>query len=105
MADLTSAGVATDSAYELGDRQGKYVAAVKRVTLTLAGQGDLTDKITAASLGFSAIHSVEPLVKSDNSEQVFASVSYDRTNVILWSGVATIVTKTGTYKTEIKGEL
>jgi hypothetical protein len=39
-------------AWEEGDRQGKYVCTVRRLSITLATQGGLTNTVSAVSLGF-----------------------------------------------------
>lgn len=39
--------------YELGDRNGKRIAVVRNLTLTISSQGGATNSIGAAALGFS----------------------------------------------------
>lgn len=42
------------SSWEVGDRNGKLQRVFKRLTLTLASQGGLTNVVAATSLGFTA---------------------------------------------------
>lgn len=57
--------------YELGDRQGKQIAVVRNLTLTLSSQGGATNTITAAALGIKAgyCYKVVPIIFVDGGSQ------------------------------------
>jgi hypothetical protein len=54
MSALASSAVVQDQAWEVGDRQGKFVRVCKRLTITLATQGGATNTCGAVALGFRA---------------------------------------------------
>lgn len=60
-----------DSVWELGDRNGKLVRTVKRLTLSLSSQGGATNNIPATALGFttSGLKRVQCILFTDGSSQ------------------------------------
>jgi hypothetical protein len=103
MAALASSAVAVVERWtEGGLNSRKYV--VKKVTLTLTGQGTATNKITATVLGFKKIVDASPLVKSDDSEIILATPSYDGSFLLLNAGGTTApADETGTFTCQVRG--
>lgn len=95
MANLAASAVTVNSSYFRGGYSGskrKFVDA----TLVLTGQGDATDKITAAVLGLTYVDAVLSC-QTDGDTVVDAKPSYDRTYVLLYaynSASAAVVTDT-----------
>lgn len=55
--------------WEEGDRHGKRIRIVKRLTITLSTQGGATNNIPASTLGFGSLQKVTCILFTDGSAQ------------------------------------
>ncbi len=55
------------ASWEVGDRNGKFVRACRRLSIVLSSQGGATNNITAVALGFTAgnLQMVRPVLFTD----------------------------------------
>ena len=69
MAAISSSAVTQVSAWEEGDRQGKFVRVRKRLSIALSSQGGASNTIGAVALGFraSGLISAQCLLFTDGS--------------------------------------
>jgi hypothetical protein len=74
-----------NSAYELGDRNGKLVGVVRNLTIAISSQGGATNNIPASALGFvaSSLKKVVAVNYTDGSAQNRAIFAWTDGNLVL----------------------
>lgn len=102
MANLAASAVTVNDSWWVNTVPGGKVM-VRDVTLVLSAMGSATNKIEASTLRFNKILDVSPAVKSDNSEALPASPSYDQSLVLLYADAHTPADATGTYRMLVTG--
>jgi acyl CoA:acetate/3-ketoacid CoA transferase alpha subunit len=101
MANVAASAVTVLRSYYSGGLHGKdYIT--KQVTIVLAAQGNLTNTIPAAALGFALMVDCGNLVKSDNSAVVQAGISPDG-SILLAADDAGAAGLTGTFTVTVVG--
>lgn len=105
MAALAASAVTLNDSWFEGGLNGKRNRC-RALTLVLTGQGDATDTIGYAALGFTRkIAEATPLIKSDDSTVVVATPSYDGSKLLLKAaGTNAPGTYSGTFKCIVKGD-
>ncbi len=113
MGAIASTAVTQLAAWEEGDRQGKFVRVVKRLSVVLATQGGATNTIGAVALGFRAagLQKADCILFTDGGAQKRAVWCFtDGTNVYIGDPTnATDATRgipgdvTGTLIVEVSG--
>lgn len=103
MANLAESAVKTRESWA-EVRIGKPKLRVKRLDLTLSGQGGTTNKILATTLKFGKIIESGDAVKLDNSGVLPTSPSYDGSMLLIKAaGTATPTDVSGIYSVIVKG--
>jgi hypothetical protein len=106
MADLASTAVTLRKADQLGTRAGQLRGVRKSLTIVLAAMGTATNKVLASALGFTTVLETSCFVKSDNSEILVATPSYDGTYILLKAaGTNAPADFTGTYRAVVVGDI
>lgn len=103
MANLAQTAVVTNDFWKEGGASGRKFKAVD-ATLTLTGQGGLTNKILTSLFGLVTVKSVRSARKSD-STLILAAPSYDESCVVLGStnGAGTPTDWTATIRLVVVG--
>lgn len=104
MANLASSAVALQNEWTEASTMG-HRHLFRTVVLTLTGQGDGTDKITAEALGLTTIHGCSVAMMDDGTPLIAAS-SYDGSYVLLFVQGATellAAPTTGTVRITVNG--
>lgn len=116
MSDLTKGDVQFVASFEVGARNGdSRQEVVKDVIMTLTAQGDgqAGSNIPASAFNLESFYPSEtPFIKSDDSEAVIATPSYDGSSLLLLGLTSTSIGTaislepaqyTGTFKGRIRG--
>ena len=82
MANLASTAVVVNYGWTEGDVTGKRYVSLN-VTLTLTGQGSVTNQITAASLGLAGIEKCSNFYDATNNKVYPATPKSDKSCVLL----------------------
>ncbi len=103
MANLADSAVTIVDSWEGGGNTGMRYA-YREVILVLSGQGDGTDKITAANLRLRKVRGATPLMASDSATCYLAAPSYDYSLLLLFEDASDAPsTQTGTFKCVVWG--
>lgn len=84
MADLTQTAVEVLDQWVVGDRTQKIVRKVKRVKLSLTGQGTVANKIPASVFNFTHVHEAYNVI-TDGNTLLHASPSFDGSRLLLFN--------------------
>lgn len=104
MADLADSAVQILDTWEGGGTTSKRWA-YREVILTLTGQGDATDTITAGNLRLRKVRGSTPLIKDDNGTAYLAAPSYDNSLLLLFEDNSDAPSvQTGTFKCTVWGD-
>lgn len=82
MGDLAATAVTEISSWSSAGTNGRLLSN-RKLTLVLTGQGTLTNKIAAETLGFTKIQSASPAIADGNDHIYVASPSYDGAYLVL----------------------
>jgi hypothetical protein len=102
MADLARSAVVFNDEWSDGRNRRFFV---RDVTMTLTGQGGLTNRIPASVLGFLRITGCDAVVKTDNTAIYLGVPSNDGSQLLLSPGAAPMVPAdvTATVRTTVEG--